>query len=373
MPADYSSTARSLALPVDEDIPDGEDPMSPSWRRQGRGRFQTRDSSDQPRGYRDRLMYQSEKLGRQTIDTFLRLSRLQQGLIVLAWLTFLVLGILFLVYNHKIFAWLGPVAEKWRDIPGGWLILWAATFVVSFPPLIGYSTCVTLGGFVYGMKGWFIIASATIVGSTASFMVSRTLLSGYAKRLVANDKRFAALSLVLKHDGLKLLCMIRLCPLPYSLSNGAISTVPTVQWVNFAVATAMASPKLLIHIFIGSRIAAIAGEKMDFQTKLINYLSIAFGMILGIATGVIIYRQTKLRAEELEAEEEEDGGVAQSGVSGRYEEEYADNVDQARPLNRRGSNARQDEYQDYLSDEEVDDDVFRLPADDDDTGKDGGR
>lgn len=140
---------------------------------------------------------------------------------------------------------------------------------------------------------WFIVASATVIGSLCSFMVSRTILSKFVHRLIAKDKRFAALSLTLKHDGLKLLCMIRLCPLPYSISNGALSTFPTVHPLTFALATAIASPKLLIHVFIGSRLVAIArsGEKMDAGTKAINYASIVIGALLGIATGWFIYRR----------------------------------------------------------------------------------
>ena len=124
-------------------------------------------------------------------------------------------------------------------------------------------------------------------------MISRTLLSGFVGRLVANDRRFEALSLVLKHDGLKLLVMIRLCPLPYSLSNGAISTFPTVRPLMFAAATAAATPRLLIAIFIGSRLAVIAksGEKMDTGTKIINWASIIVGVLLGAFTGWFIYRR----------------------------------------------------------------------------------
>ena len=154
MPADYHSTARALALPVDDDMTDGEDPLSPSWRRQSHSNFSNRTSYEPPGNYRDWLLHKSEKLGHQTIGTFLRLSLFQRVAVVVAGLVFFVMGILFLVYNHRIWAWLDPVAEKWRDIPGGWMILWVATFVVSFPPLIGYSTCVTLAGFVYGMKGY---------------------------------------------------------------------------------------------------------------------------------------------------------------------------------------------------------------------------
>lgn len=99
--------------------------------------------------------------------------------------------------------------------------------------------------------------------------------------------------------------MIRLCPLPYSISNGAISTFPTVQPLTFALATLAATPKLLIAIFVGSRLAVIArsGEKMDTTTKVVNWCSIIFGVLLGILTGYLIYNRTLTRSRELEAQE----------------------------------------------------------------------
>jgi hypothetical protein len=151
-------------------------------------------------------------------------------------------------------------------------------------------------------------------------------------RLTENDKRFAALALTLKHDGVKLLMMIRLCPLPYSLSNGAISTIPTVQWPQFMAATAAATPKLILHVFVGSQLGRIAdsGDKMDGKTKAISYLSIAIGLTAGVATGWIMYTKTKARAQELEAEEREAAvrGEAPDGdefdEEGRYE--YSDDA-----------------------------------------------
>lgn len=143
---------------------------------------------------------------------------------------------------------------------------------------------------------WLIIATATVAGSTCSFITSRTIFSGYVHRLVAQDKRFEAFSSVLKHDGIKLLIMIRLCPLPYSISNGAISTFPTVTPRVFALATAVATPKLIIPIFIGTRMAAIArsGEKMDASSKAINWISIIGGIIFGVVTGSLIYMKYAL-------------------------------------------------------------------------------
>lgn len=277
-------------------------------------------------------MQSAESLQRKGLRLWFNFTPLQRAGIVILNIVLFILVILGLVYNQRIFAWLAPAAKRWRELPGGWLILWFMTFFVSFPPLIGYSSCVTIAGFVFGMKGWFIVSTATVAGSTCAFLVSRTALKSFVSRLTEKNQRFAALSLVLKHDGLKLLVMIRLCPLPYSISNGAISTIPTVNWQNFAIATALASPKLLLHVFVGSRLGDIAenGDKMDFKTKMVSYISMFIGMVAGIATGYFIYLRTKARAQELEAEE---AAAVRSGGRTVPGDAYNDDSDEQGPRN----------------------------------------
>jgi uncharacterized membrane protein YdjX (TVP38/TMEM64 family) len=254
---------------------------------------------------RDSVINTAEKSYRRFMQVWNRLSFLQKCLAVIGIIILDTFFILFLVFNEKIFSFLEPLAEKWKNTTGGWIVLWIITFITAFPPMIGYSTCGTTAGFVYGAwEGWLILATATIAGSTCSFIVSRTVLRSYVERMIANDTRFNAFALTLKQDGLKLLCMIRLCPLPYSLSNGAMSTVPTVHPAMYALATTIITPKLLIHTFIGSRLAVIArsGGEMSTGAKIVNYTSIAFGACLGMGVGYYIYQKTMARARELEAE-----------------------------------------------------------------------
>jgi uncharacterized membrane protein YdjX (TVP38/TMEM64 family) len=302
----------SLASPIADSPKDSqvnpflEAPWRPPRRSLSGGTRSFGYSTNRTATFRDNLINNAERLQRRVVSTFRKMSILQKVLSVVAFLTAIVFGILFLVYNEKIFKWLSPMATKWKNTTGGWIVLWIVTFIVALPPLIGYSTCATIAGFVYGVpEGWLILASATVAGSTFSFFVSRTILRKYVERLVASDKRFAALTLTLKHDGLKLLVMIRLCPLPYSLSNGAMSTFPTVHPAMYALATAIITPKLLVHVFIGSRIAAIAkeGGQMSAGTRAINYISIAVGVTVGIVTGWYIYQKTMARAQQLEEEE----------------------------------------------------------------------
>ncbi|KAK3341539.1 hypothetical protein B0T25DRAFT_345138 [Lasiosphaeria hispida] len=281
-----------------------------------------------------RLTTFSSAASRQALRLLLSLTPLQRLALVLAALAVFTLTVLGLVYSHRIFAALVPVAQKWRMLPGGWVLVWLLAFACAFPPMIGYSTAVTVAGFVYGFPwGWPIVASATVAGSTAAFFTSRGVFSGYVHRLVGKDARFVALGQVLRRDGLGVLAMIRLSPLPYSLSNGFLATVPSIRPGGFALATACATPKLAVHVFIGSRLALLveSGDKMSGADRAINYASMFFGGLMGFTVGILIYRRTMARAAELAAagglEEGEggaDGNIDRRAGGDDEEDGYAD-------------------------------------------------
>ncbi|KAL3964267.1 hypothetical protein ACCO45_001271 [Purpureocillium lilacinum] len=233
------------------------------------------------RAHRTRSSYHPRDLARrgwklylswseQVVAAYMRLSPLYRALAALACVLGWVVIILVLVYSHRFFAWLAPYSKSWRARPGGWLLIFFLIFVTAFPP---------------------------------------TVLSGYVDRMVGRDHRFVALGQVLRHEGILYLTGIRFCPLPFSLSNGFLATIPSITPMSFAVSTALSSPKLLVHVFIGSRLAVLAeqGDSMTAGDKAINYLSMIIGGIIGILVGLAIYRRTMARAAELQREE---GGAA---------------------------------------------------------------
>ncbi|RDA83279.1 hypothetical protein CP532_0986 [Ophiocordyceps camponoti-leonardi (nom. inval.)] len=204
--------------------------------------------------------------------------------------------------HHFFFHWLAPRARKWRGHGGALAVVFLAVFVSAFPPMVGYSTAATVAGFVAGFPGgWPLAASAAVSGSLVAFVASRSVLASWVERLVGRDTRFVALAQVLRRDELLYLTAIRFCPLPFSLSNGFLATVPTVSPWAFAVATAISSPKLLVHVFIGSRLALLAeeGETMSSTDKAINYLSMLLSALIGLAVGLVVYRRTTARAAQL--------------------------------------------------------------------------
>ncbi|KAI1437569.1 hypothetical protein GGR50DRAFT_47103 [Xylaria sp. CBS 124048] len=341
MPSDYSSTAQALSIspsPPPAPSPSSTSPLKPSvngrlppWARSTQGqrsddtggdlfgrprlagarRLSTpysragNSAADHDRPLGQRITETSIAAMNKLLKLAYSMTPLQRLLAIIVAIVGLALLIVFLVFSHRIFVALHPVAEGWRKLPGGWALLFLLCSITAFPPLVGYSTTITIAGFIFGFPGgWPIVAGATIVGSTAAFFASRTILSGYVHRLVGEDRRFVALGQVLRHDGLLVLLAIRLCPLPFSLSNGFLATIPSVSPGMFALATALASPKLLIHVFIGDRLAQLAeNDDMPLSTRIINYFSIVFGMVVGVSVGWVVYQRTMRRANELAVEE----------------------------------------------------------------------
>ncbi|EFQ26407.1 hypothetical protein CGRA01v4_05540 [Colletotrichum graminicola] len=332
MPADFESAARALSLSPNPPSSPSETyaDVRPPWirniggistttitsgRRTSSARFgRQRSASRQATAVEslNRTVRYAIRTGNRLWDMYLSLSPVQRVAVAAFLLVVNVLGILMLIYSHAIFKWLGPVAQKWRALPGGWLIIWAFTFLTAFPPMIGYSTAISISGFVYGFPlGYPIVATATVAGSLTAFYTSRGIFSGYVHQLVGQDHRFIALGQVLRKDGLGMLTAVRFCPLPYSLSNGFLSTIPSIKPWAFAASTALASPKLLVHVFIGSRLALIAekGDEMTTGGKAINYISMILGGTVGLVVGWLIYQRTMARAAELALEEAEANGL----------------------------------------------------------------
>jgi uncharacterized membrane protein YdjX (TVP38/TMEM64 family) len=240
-------------------------------------------------------------LSRDAWRLYQSLHVVKRAMVALGAATMAIVGILFLIFHDEFFKLLVAFSVRWKEMPGGGILLFCLILLISFPPLIGYSALSSLVGMIYGFPwGWPFLCAATLLGSLMSFLVFRYLLAGYAKRLATTNTKFAALTKTMEQDRFELLWMIRLCPLPYSLSNGALSSIPSVTPSRFFLATALTSPKLLIHIFIGDRLARLGTEK-DTTTKIIDIISIGIAVVVGTLTAYIIYNRTMQRAQVMEA------------------------------------------------------------------------
>lgn len=243
MPASYQSTAEALSVsPSRSPSPPSfsDNPDSRPSRRLSSARIR---SLNQAPSRRDRLRQAwsyVEAYNEWCLATYNRMSVLQRCAAVAGILAIYALIVLGWIYSHRLFDWLAGVRESWRALSGGWLIVFFMVFATAFPPIIGYSTATTISGFVYGFPwGWPIVAAACTLGSLTAFVAARTVLSKRVDRMVGKDPRFVALGQVLRRDGIWYLTGIRFCPLPFSLSNGFLATIPSISPMAFTLSTAL--------------------------------------------------------------------------------------------------------------------------------------
>lgn len=149
--------ARALSLPVSplQSPSQGRRSILPTWMPSPSDSSPSRSRSPNRRGpttttAKERWMRNAVRIQHQVTKTIMKLTLLQRVLAAIALVLTAVFGVLFLIFNERIFAWLEPFADKWRALPGGWLIIWVLTFLTAFPPVLGYSSCLTTAGFLYG-------------------------------------------------------------------------------------------------------------------------------------------------------------------------------------------------------------------------------
>ncbi|KAJ7744536.1 hypothetical protein DFH07DRAFT_27028 [Mycena maculata] len=185
-------------------------------------------------------------------------------------------------------------AERLARHPLGWLVVTTIIVFLSFPPLHGHTTITTLCGFAWGLDGFFIAAPASLLGAGLAFCVLRLAFKERLRVASKGNEKWEALEAVVTENGLPLIILIRISPLPpWVYSNALFASISSVALWQFLLATCGVFPKIFLHVFIGSRVAALSdGEqrnKMDTHTKIVNGLLIGGGIAIALLASWLVY------------------------------------------------------------------------------------
>lgn len=250
---------------------------------------------------RQRLMYTVKKVLYHLSNQFFKLPLWQRIIVTVTTVLFLILGIMFLIFHKTILNSLVETSNNLREKISTQFVLGLLIFTVAFPPLIGFSFLSTSTGLIYGVSlhGWLLLSISSVTGCIASFYVFQNILKSRAQRLIHSNKRFEAFASILQENNSYLiLALFRLCPFPYSLTNGAIAGVYGVSLRNFAIANFITTPKMFIYLFIGSRIKNL-GETKSTGEKMLDLFSILFTLTVLFFTAWLLYFKTQNKYREL--------------------------------------------------------------------------
>jgi uncharacterized membrane protein YdjX (TVP38/TMEM64 family) len=151
-----------------------------------------------------------------------------------------------------------PRFAEWIDGLGPWgpaaFVLGYALAVVCFVP----GSLLTLAaGAIFGLvEGTVLVLLAATIGSTAAFVLSRTVARDAIARRVEGDRRFAAIDRAIEREGRRIVFLLRLSPVfPFTLLNYALG-LTRVRLVDYVVASVGMLPGTVLYVYSGK----VAGD-----------------------------------------------------------------------------------------------------------------
>jgi uncharacterized membrane protein YdjX (TVP38/TMEM64 family) len=116
-----------------------------------------------------------------------------------------------------------------------------------------------LSGYTFGTwEGFLISYSASLVGATVIFALSRRFLGTSLAKVLAHSPVLArAVRAVSKNP--KLLFLVRLAPYPYNVMNVLLAACPSLTMRRYVACTGLSLLKTVIHTSIGAGIHSFTG------------------------------------------------------------------------------------------------------------------
>lgn len=152
-------------------------------------------------------------------------------------LILLALATIIFMVAHLFELYLPGLEKRIQDLGAFAFIGFIVLFVVSTPFFISVDTLCFAAGLLFPLlPGILYVAIATYIAAAVIFILGRYFFREKVKALLFRHQRFAKLDTVLAQDGLKIMLLLRLLPLPFALLSYALS-VTLVQFKPYLIAT----------------------------------------------------------------------------------------------------------------------------------------
>ncbi|KAF8316818.1 hypothetical protein DL93DRAFT_2165936 [Clavulina sp. PMI_390] len=199
--------------------------------------------------------------------------------VIVGGVVFLVFFVVVMILHNKIVDAINPVAEKLRNLPGGWAIPIGILVILSFPPLFGHELVDIMIGVVWGVwKGFLIAAAGHLLGEIANWFVFKYWCTGRSQKYEQQKLGYACLAQVVREGGFFAVIVIRFSAIPGHLST-VIFAVCGVSFWTYLVANILTLPKLFVTVYVG--VAADSNSESK-TSKIISYVVTASGIIITI-------------------------------------------------------------------------------------------
>ena len=132
------------------------------------------------------------------------------------------------------------------------------------------------------------------VGACLAMLLGRFVFKKCVEKAADKYPVLKAIVKAIEKEGLKLIILLRLCPLiPFNTLNYVMGVTP-VRFKHFAIGNIGMLPGVLVYIFIGTTISDLAeASKAESNYKVLEICLVVVGSIMGCSGIVIISAEAK--------------------------------------------------------------------------------
>ncbi|KAI9006362.1 hypothetical protein DFJ74DRAFT_388653 [Hyaloraphidium curvatum] len=225
-----------------------------------------------------------------------------------------------ILFGGEVFPFFVRAANTIRDLGALGMVCMALVIMISaLPPMIGYGTLNYVSGFIFGI--WGIIPSycGALSGAILCWILTRIVLGNdYGESIKRAYPQWGLMERAIHKRGLRLLILIRLAPYPYSIMNVILATMKSIPMLSYVFSTAIALPKLIVHVYLGSTVKDLADIGATTPGKVVVLVLFGgIGLAMFLYLGYVVGREmNEFGVEEsLEEAVDVDGDAEGAGAS----------------------------------------------------------
>lgn len=194
-------------------------------------------------------------------------------------------------------------------------LAWVGIYTGLTMALIPVGLLVMSSGLILGYLGIPVVLTATVVGSTAAFALSRGLMREAVSGWIERRPRMVAIERAVARDAFRLTLFLRMSPvMPFGFFNYAAGALP-ITTGRFSLATAIGmTPRVILGVVVGSGGRAVleAGSLKALGWE--SILAYGFAIVATVAVTVLMARMASAAIKASVAPPSEAIAAAQSGA-----------------------------------------------------------
>lgn len=197
---------------------------------------------------------------------------------------FIAFVLLSFIFHERILDWAKPIAQKYTQKPGGFLLPSLLLIIVSIPPLFGHEFISFLTGFIYGNIGFLIVVISTTLGESLLFLSFRHFFKHKLIAFRAKYENYDIFVRVIEESGAIMILAIRTSAIPSHFSTPLFASVETIEYKTWLICCLASSFSLYPPVYFGWLLQR--GQSSNATPWLL-----AIGAFMTIFVGLYIYVQ----------------------------------------------------------------------------------